>query len=81
MVVGVLLLVAVVGVGVALRGLGGARAQTSGGGRRRWCPGGGWGGGEEGVVSSGDCDWGKAEERENYSAISGDEEVGQHCLF
>lgn len=60
---------------VAVRGLG-ARAQASGGRRRCWCWGCGCGGGEEGVVSPGDRDWGKAEEQENDSAISGEEEVG-----
>lgn len=64
----------------AVGGLG-ARAQASGGGKRCWCQGCGCGGGEEGVVSPGDRHWGKAEERENDSAISGEEEVGQHRLF
>lgn len=65
---------------VAVRGLG-ARAQASGGGRRCWCQGCGCGCGEEGVVSPGVRDRGYAEEQENDSAISGEEEVGQHRLF
>lgn len=77
---GVLLLVAVVGVGSQSEGWG-DRTQALGGGRGCWCQGCKCGGEKEGVVSSGDRDWGKAEERENDSAVSGEEEVGQHRLF
>lgn len=55
--------------------------------RRRRAVGGGVGVGAvrvetgRGVVSPGDHDWGKTEQRENNSAISREEEVGQHRMF
>lgn len=49
--------------------------------RGRWCRVFGCGGGVKGVVSPGDRDQEKADEREKDSAISGEEGLGQQRLF
>lgn len=73
--------------GAAVGVQGGPRTDGPVSGRREWADALGFGlwvlrrRGRRGVASPGDCDWGKVEEPENDSAVSGEEEVGQHRLF